>query len=1042
MASNPGTHRQGLPAISVRRPVLAIVLNLLIVLAGVAAILNVPVRELPKIERPVASVNADLPGAAPETMDAEVTRILEGAAARVPGVTQISSASEEGTSRMQVEFDPAVDINTAANDLREAIASVEEELPAETENITVVKADDEAEPVIRLAARSDAMSQTDLTDLIQDRIAPALLSVPGVADVRLFGNRQQTLNLVIDQAALASHGLAVNDVADAVRNAGLDIPAGSVPVEGQNLLVRADATVVTEHRMSHLFIDDTTRIGDVANVFYGPAEATSYVRLNGERVIGLDVIRQAQANTIEISDGIDQVVERLNRELTGVALVETSDDAVYIRGAVQDVLLTLALGVAIVIGVILCFFGSLRLTLVPSVTIPVALIGTVAAIWLLGFSINILTLLALVLATGLVVDDAIVVLENIERVAAKGTRRLAAAVLGTQQVFFAVLATTATLASVFIPIALLPGRTGKLFTEFGFTLAIAVGLSSFVALSVVPMLASRLIDEPGEGRPPGPIRRGFVGVGSRLARLYEVVLIRLLRAPILTVGLALLIAAVVGSLFTSLDRELVPEEDRGVIQVWLQGPDGVNLDYSDRQVTKVENILQPLVDSGEATGILAIVGRYDLHRGYVVAPLAPWGERRSQQAIAAELKPKFDEIAGAQVRISSPNSLDVGDAGSEIEFAVTGSSYPEIAAGTRRLVDAIEARVPELRGVTMEYQTTQPELSVQIDRARASDLGIDIDGLATTLQAMVDGTEVTQLNVDDRSVPLRLESRFGALNDTDDLNNLYVATAGDRIVPLSTLVSFSESGAATELERYGQQRGIEVEANLAEGITLGEAVDRVAALADVLPQGQNLAFQGNADQLEQANRDALITFAIALLVVLLVLAAQFESFASAVVVMATVPFGLAAAVLSLWLTGTSLNVYSQIGLVMLIGLMAKNGILIVEFANQLRDRGRSVTEAAREAAVVRLRPVMMTMLSTTLAGIPLIVTGGPGAEARHAIGWTIFGGLGIAILATLIVTPVVYSLLAPLAKARGDFTRRLDRELAAAPDADARTQHG
>jgi hydrophobe/amphiphile efflux-1 (HAE1) family protein len=1036
MAPEPNKRTGGLPALSVRRPVLAVVMNLLIVLAGIAAIQSVPVRELPKIERPVASVNADFPGAAPETMDAEVTRVLEGAAARVPGVTRITAASEEGTCRMRVEFAPSVDIDTAANDLREAIASAGEDLPDGAQNITVVKADDEAEPVLRFAVRSDELSETDLTELIIDRIEPALLSVPGVADIRLFGNRRQTLNVVIDPERLASHGLAVTDIAKTMDNAGLDVPAGSVAVEDQNLLIRANATVIEEARIADLYVTRSTRIGDVADVFYGPEEALSFVRLNGERVIGLDVIRQAQANTIEISEGVRRIVDRLNGDLRRARLVSISDDAVFIRGAVRDVLLTLLMGVAIVIAMILAFIGSPRLTLIPAVTIPVALIGTVAAIWLFGFSINILTLLALVLATGLVVDDAIVVLENIERIAARGTPRLAAAVVGTRQVFFAVIATTVTLASVFIPIAMIPGRSGELFTEFGLTLAFAVGLSSFVALSLCPMLASRLVRDNGESAPaPGGLQRLLQSGGNMAARAYSASLRRCLQAPILTGGVGLILAALVASLFTSLDRELVPDEDRGVIVVWLQGPDGANLDYSDRQVKQVETILQPLVDRGVATGVFSIVGRYDLHRGYVVAPLAPWGERPSQQEIAQTLQPAFDDIVGARVRIYSPSSLHIGGAGSEIEFAVTGSDYPEIAAGTRDLVDAIEREVPQLRQITMEYQTTQPELSIHIDRRRAADLGIDIAGLATTLQAMVDGTEVTKLNVGDRSIPVRLESRFGAVNDTDDLNNLYIPTDSGRIIPLSSIVSLTERGAATELERYEQQRGIEVEANLADDITLGQAAEAVAGLRDTLPDGLALAFQGNAEALAEANREALITFAIALFVVLLVLAGQFESVASAVVVMLTVPFGLAAAILSLWLSGTTLNVYSQIGLVMLIGLMAKNGILIVEFANQLRDRGYTVAEAAHEAAVVRLRPVMMTALSTTLAGVPLIVTQGPGAEARHAIGWTIVGGLGIAIVATIIVTPVMYRLLAPFAKARGDFARRLDAELAHSQEA-------
>ena len=512
-SSPPGAEvpREDLPSLSVRRPILAIVMNLMIVIAGLAALRDVEVRELPDVDRPIVTVGVDFPGAAPETMDQEVTRQLEGAAARVSGVTSISSASEEGNARMRIYFDPSVDVNVAANDVREALAQVERSLPDNVENLTVIKANDEADPILRLAVSSPTLSREAMTNLVEDRVITSLLSVPGVADVRLNGNRRLTLNVVVDPQRLASYRLSVADVAAALESASLDVPAGSVKSAEQNLLVRADASVVEEARIERIVIAGETRIGDVASVFYGPEEATSYVRLDGEEVIGLGVIRQAQSNTIEISAGVRQQIEVLNRQLPELEIHLISDDAVFIEGAVTEVLLTLAIGVAVVVMVILVFLGSVRATLIPAITIPIALLGTVAAIWLLGFSINILTLLALVLATGLVVDDAIVVIENIERTRRQGVGRLAAAVLGTRQVFFAVIATTVTLASVFLPIAFLPGQSGELFAEFGFVLASAVVISSFVALSLCPMMASRL-PASSDGR-PGPLRRALSSAG-------------------------------------------------------------------------------------------------------------------------------------------------------------------------------------------------------------------------------------------------------------------------------------------------------------------------------------------------------------------------------------------------------------------------------------------------------------------------------------------------------------------------------------------------
>lgn len=1025
-----------LPSISVRRPVLAVVMNLIIIIAGVAAFLGVEVRELPQIERPVVSVRVDYPGASPETMDAEVTRQIEAAVARVAGVYSIRSSSEENNARIFLEFNSDVDIDTAANDVREAVNEVRRRLPSGIENLAVVKASDDDDPIVRLSVVGAGLGIQDITRIIEDQVIVELQRVPGVAEVRINGVRKKTLYVIVDPKRLASYGIGVNDVSAALRGAKLDVPAGSFDSAEQTLLVRADASVVREQDIGRIQIRNKTRIRDVATVHYGPAEATSYVRLNGQPVVGLGIIRKAQANTIEISAGIDAAVKRLNERIRQIKIYKTADDAIFIKGAIEEVLIALGLGIGIVILVMLLFFSSARLALIPALTIPVSLIGTLAGIWLLGFSINILTLLALVLATGLVVDDAIVVLENIERKRRLGDGKLAAAVLGTRQVFFAVIATTITLISVFVPIAFMPGRAGQLFPEFGFTLAIAIAISSFTALTLCPMLASRLVGDGNDGsKKPTGLRAPFILAGRGGIWLYERSLRFALKMPVLILGLAVIGAVLIGSLYTTLKQELVPREDRGVLIVSLQGPDGVNLAYSDRQVQQVEAILKPLVDKGEAIGVLSIVGRWDPNRGFIIAPLVDWGKRRSQQEIARSVRAKLAAIPGARVRIRNPNSLRIRGAGGGLEFAVTGASYNQIAKAGDTLIAALRKEAPEMSGLRLDYSATQPQLGLKIDRERAADLGVDINSLAATLSAMVEGTEVAELNVKDQVVPIRIESKAGAVDDTDDLRNLYVRTKTGRIVPLSSIISITETGVAGELDRHGQRRAIEVDADLANGASMAEAVQRLKAVAaKTLPPGTSLLLLREARALEETSSELVITFIIAMLIVLLVLAAQFESFVSALVVMLTVPFGLVAAALALWLTDTSLNIYSQIGLVLLVGLMAKNGILIVEFANQLRDEGFSVAEAAEQAAMVRLRPVVMTMLSTTMAAIPLLISTGAGAEARTAIGWVLFGGLGIAIIATLYITPLAYRILAPLARSRGDFGRRLQKEIATASD--------
>lgn len=1030
-----------LPATSVRRPYLAVVLNLLIIIAGIGAIFGVEVRELPDVDRPIVSVRANFPGASPETIDAEVTSVVEGAVARVNGVVEVRSSSEEGNFRIRVVFRPSVDLIAAANDVREAVSRIQRELPDDVEDVFVIKADADSQAIIRLAVMSDQLSIEDVTRRVENEIIPELTSVEGVADVALFGKQERVLRVVVDPMRLASYQLSVTDVVNVLRNARYDVPAGSFKSDEQEVIVRANASVTRPDAVEKLIIRDPVRIGDVGHAFFGPADAESIVRLDGRRVVSLGIIRRAKSNTVSISRDVERVVDRLNARFKDVRIVTNSDDSVFIRGAITEVLISLSLAILIVVSVIAVFIGQLRAAFIPAVAIPVALIGTVAAVWLLGFSLNLITLLALVLATGLVVDDAIVVLENIQRLRATGVGSRAAAVLGTRQVFFAVVATTATLVSVFLPISFLPSTAGRLFGEFGFVLAVTVCISSFVALTVVPVLASRLPDiKAGAGSEP-PAERG--GAGTILGRAYGNVVDRVLAAPLVAIGVCGIVIAVAAIAYQTLGEELVPEEDRGLITVRLTGPDGVGLDYTDRQVEQVEAILQPFVDEGTALSLFTITGRWDLNRGQIDAPLREWEERqRSEGEIARAVNAELRKLPGARAGVRRSNSLGLRNAGGGIRFALTGSNYEAIAEAADAFVVEMEDRVPQVQNLRVEFRATQPQLSVSIDRRRAADLNVPIESLAATVQVLVDNDEVAELTVDDERVPVILQARAGAVDDPSDLHNLYVAAADGRLVPLSQLVTFKENAVAAELDRHGQRRAVEIFGDPVAGYSLREAVSAIQTLSDdKLPPGIGLLFLDEAAALNETSYGVLITYLVALLIVFLVLVAQFESMTSALVVLLTVPFGICAAIFALALTGTSINIYSQIGVLMLIGIMAKNAILMVEFADQLRESGKSVRDAIREASSVRLRPIAMTMVSTVMAGLPLILGSGPGQEARAAIGWVVFGGLGLAAVFTLFLTPALYSLLAAAVKPRNEEADLVERQLRDA-GLDAETPQG
>ncbi len=1021
-----------LTALGVRRPVLITVVNLLIILAGIGSILGLDVRELPDVDRPIVSVRAVYDGASPETMDTEVTSIVESAVSRVSGVKNIESSSEENNMRMRVEFEPGADLNAAANDVREAVSRVERNLPEDIDQLVVLKADDDAQSIIELSAYSDVLSKYELAERIEKDVAPEFQSIAGVAEVRLEGDQPRVLRVLVNPASLVAYSLSISDVLDALQSVNFDVPAGSYKSDNQELLVRAYASIIDPDMVEKIHIQGNTRIGDVADVFYAPMESESFSLLNGRNVIGMGIVRQAGSNTIAIAGEVNKRLEQLNNRARDYTLVKTSDDSVYIKGALKDVIFSLAFAITIVLFVIAIFLGQWRAILIPAVTMPVSLIGTLAAIWLFGFSINLLTLLALVLATGLIVDDAIVVLENIQRRRSEGLEKMAAAVLGTRQVFFAVIATTLTLVAVFLPIAFLQGDTGRLFREFGLVLTIAVIISSFVAITLCPMIASRLSNLSKPNPLLSNIQNKLNSFGQNSANFYYDSLEKVLEFKLISFLVLLFIVAggVIG--FLNLNQELLPQEDRGAIRVFLTGPDGASLDYSNAQAQKVEAVLKKYQDQGIVTDIFSIVGRWDKNRAYIVATLKDWDDRDiSQMELAETINNQISDMPGAQVRVLQGGSLGGGRGGAGLQAAILGNNYDDIYIAAQNLADELQDRLDIIEDVRVQFDTSQPELSFNIDREKANDLNVPLARISETLRVMVDDYDLLDLSVEDQAVPVMVGSARGAINNPDDLLNIYVENTQGTLIPLGTLVTVVEEGVAAELDRQEQRRAIELDIGLPPGTALGDALAEIRTISnEVLPTGTNIIFLGEAATLEESNYETAMTFIIALLVVFLVLAAQFENFGSALIVMFTVPFGLAAAIFALLITGQTLNLYTQIGLVMLIGLMTKNAILLVEFMDQLRDAGKDVITAIREGVRIRLRPVTMTVLSTVLGSLPLILSAGPGSEARNAIGWVIFGGLGISTLFTLFIAPLGYAIIAPYIKPRAAAGKELEKQLA------------
>ncbi|SIT14197.1 multidrug efflux pump [Roseivivax lentus] len=999
--------------ISIKRPVLATVISILILVLGIAGLQRMPVRELPDTTTAEVTVSVGYTGASPGVVDSEIATVIESAISTVAGIDRISTESELGGLRSVITFGQGRDIDQAAADVRAAVQAVSGDLPEEADEPQVEKNDSQGDPILWMTMTSERMSASELTDYADRFVVDRLETLAGIAAVQIYGDRPYAMRVWLDPDAMAARGVTANEIAGALRANNLELPAGQIESSSRTYLLRTETRLTSVEAFEGLIVrtgpSGRILLSDVARVEIGTETDDSVFRANGETAIGLGVLRQSSANTLSISKAVSAEVAAIKNDLpNGTSLQITSDDADFIENSIRQVLTTLAISVAIVVAVIYVFLTSIRATIVPAVTIPIALMGACAGIAIAGFSINILTLFALILAIGLVVDDAIVVLENIERKVEDGEDPKQAARNGANEVFFAVVSTSATLIAVFVPLSFLEGEIGKLFREFGVTLAIAVALSTFVALTLCPVIASLVLKK---GMNDSGFARGVQTVTEKMSRGYRRLLTRAIRMPVLVLGIAAALSGMSWTLYQSLPSQLTPDEDRGIFFVSIQAPAGSALGLTDAAVTQVEDLIAPYREDGIVDDTIAIVGQYgETGRAFVVAVMAPWGAREmGPRDVLAELRPKFAEITLASVRSFAPSGLSAGS-GSGLELIVTAPSFDAAAEYSAMLEERMRS-APELVGVRRAYEVNTPGFDINVNRALAREIGIDTRTISDAVRTFYASAEVTEFISRDRQYPVILQAPDEARADPDDLRGINVRAADGSLVPLDGLVTLERRASVSAFNRFNRQPSVEISASLADGVDLGAAIATVERLAEELPSDMQIAYSGQAESFQETSGGIVTTFALALLVVFLVLAAQFESFIQPVVILLSVPLAVAGALLALFALGQAVNIYTQVGMVMLIGLMAKNGILIVEFANQLRAKGMDVREAVIEASTVRLRPILMTVMSTVLGAVPLVLSTGAGAASRISIGIVIIGGFLFASLLTLFLTPVLYDLM-------------------------------
>ncbi len=1003
---------------SIKRPVVATVASILLVVFGLYAFFRLPVRETPDIDRPVVNVGVNYPGASAEVVESKIVKLIEDQISGIPGVHAVNSFSRDGRGQINLEFAEGYNIDTAANDIRDQVSRLASRLPEDADPPSIQKADSESDSIMTLAL-SGSRTQMELADYAIITLQPRVASLEGVAFVQINGQRQRAMRVWLDRRAMAARGLTVTDISTALRRENVELGAGQVESTDRNFTLRTIRAYQTVDDFSKLVIarganNYLVRLGEVAKVELAPVDVHSVFRNNGVPGLGLQVVKQPGASTLDVAKRVTAEVANIQAILPpGLKLVVNSDSSEFIATAIKEVSIAVAFSAVLVMLVIYLFLGTLRAAIIPAVAVPISLIATSIVLWPAQFSINILTLLAMVLAIGLVVDDAIIMVENIHRRMTMGEPPLLAAQRGARQVGMAVVSTTMVLVAAFVPVALLQGSAGSLFKEFAVSMAVAVVFSMFVSLTLTPVMCSKILTLKLDS---GKLAHAADQAFEKLKAAYLGILNRALDAPKIVVTGFLVIVAASGGLFLLLPQEFTPREDRGFFQLQVRSPEGSNAAYTGRQLKAATDMLKPYLESGEIVRVLEFIGgNGNFANGLVV--MAPWDVRkRSTAELVREITPKLQQITGAQVAANLPAGQGRGGGGmmgGGMQLAISGPTYDDLRVWRDAMMEGLRGN-PMFVQVRNSFTEGKPQIRIRIDQVRAADLGVSVGDIGDALAAMLGSRRVTTFVDKGEEYDVILQAQDSDRATPGDVSNIYVRSATTRaLIPLSSLVTLEEGSYADSFNRLDRRRTINLNLFPRTDVILGDIITEVERVAqEKLPSTAVLTWRGEAGDFKNNSGAIYFSFALALVVVFLVLAAQFESFIHPIVIMMTVPLAVFGALTGLLLFGQSINLFSQIGLIVLVGLAAKNGILIVEFANQLRDAGRDFREALVEASLVRLRPIVMTALATIMGAIPLVLATGAGSESRRPIGVVIFTGVAFAVVVTLVVIPVFYMLLA------------------------------
>jgi len=993
--------------LSIQRPVLASMLSLGLVLFGVIGYTQLAVREFPDVDPPIVSVSTALPGANPQVVESAVTDILEEELSTVEGLRTLTSSSQEGFSNITLEFNLDRNVDAAAQDTRDKVARVRERLPEDVEEPVVAKEDADAQPFFWLALSGENYDLLQLSDIGDRLVKSRLQSLPGVGQARIFGERRFSMRVWLSASELSARGLTVQDVQQAIKSRNVEVPAGRIESERREFTVRSLGELKTPEEFGNLVVSNTdgilVKLKDLARVELGAEDNRSALRFKGTPAVAIGVIRQSKANILSVAEAIRSELPRIQASLPpGVAIHTAFDESVFVRRSIQEAEETLGIAAILVVIIIFLFLRNLRATIIPGLAIPTSIVAAFAIMYFLGFSINNFTLLALTLAIGIVVDDAIIVLENAYRHQEElDESPQEAATNGTREIAFAVLATTISLVAVFTPLAFLKGSTGRLFNEFGIAVAGAVIISGFVALTLTPMLCAKILRvPPRHGCLYGMLEAGF----NRLASGYARTLALALRHRLVVVGAAFLVTLGAIVVFRSLKREFVPPEDRGWFFSFIIAPEGSSLAYTDSYQRQAEAI-QAKTKGIESYFSVVNIGD-GVSRGIIFTNLDDWSKRsRSVQDIIGEVQAQYFGIPGVFAFANNPPAFGWG---SPVNLVIQHPDFDLLAKGN----DTLLARARQIKGlvnVDSDLRVNKPQLTVSFERDRAEDLGVPVSDVATTLQVLLGGSKTSTFTRANKQYDVIVQLDPRARATPSDMTGLYVRGRGGELVKLEALTNVQEGVGPRALNHFDRVRSATLTANLAPGFTLGEALDSLNRIAgEVLPKGSSTALSGESRELEESGSALYFAFLLALVVVFMVLASQFESLVHPFTVLLAVPLAVTGALFTLKLAGSTINVYSQIGMILLIGLVSKNSILLVEYINQLKDRGMTALAAAQEAGRIRLRPILMTSVATVMGALPIALGLGAGSLSRRPLGYAIVGGLVFSTMLTLYVVPAVY----------------------------------